>query len=432
MAFKTFFNELEFLSQYPMVGAAISDNSPVVPGYLFGEINAITYVDNGRNCKILTSFLVSKLQLNTPLTSVKVLKILLWLVNNGHKEMIDEVKFQEIPLKQAMYDLHGSTAYEEIRKLAKELLDTVFSEKPPSSDNLSELAVMPLSGYGSQANTTKMSGFGYSVKTQKSVSEKVTDGITTFVEKLLPTSEKESQPNQSSFLSDSLPQYKPLKIEKSDLELAPPVEDSYIPKLATAQPRAERKIKRIHRPGRAGGGWDDSDDEDTDAASAAVSEEISKENSIPAEVVEPSKLDLQVSDWSDEYKVVEEFLVDEPLCKLEYSKILSSCKKCSSLNCEKILSFIMKKLVLKEENLRLRALVFIEYLLFHDIIASESLTKLVIPTLKTICESEPPSKDAVTLKAKKICLTVANLNKVYQQQQQLPKQCTETEIKCNS
>lgn len=46
------------------------------------------------------------------------------------------------------------------------------------------------------------------------MSEKVSEGITTFVEKLLPP-DREMQPNPTSHLAEALPRYKPLIINKS-------------------------------------------------------------------------------------------------------------------------------------------------------------------------------------------------------------------------
>ncbi|KFM68280.1 hypothetical protein X975_12429, partial [Stegodyphus mimosarum] len=71
MAWKVLLNEVEFLAEFPMVGSAISDSPSPIPGYLYGEINAITYVENGIHCKPLAAFLVSRLQSTTPFIATK-------------------------------------------------------------------------------------------------------------------------------------------------------------------------------------------------------------------------------------------------------------------------------------------------------------------------------------------------------------------------
>ncbi|GBN67722.1 AP-4 complex accessory subunit tepsin [Araneus ventricosus] len=172
MAWQTLYEEVEFLTLHPEVGLAISDTNTPVPGYLFGEINAITYVDYGNNCKPLVNFLISRLEANTPLVSAKVLKLLLYLVTNGHAEMVEEVKFHEVALKEALGfygppdDLHGKTFYENIRKMAKEILEYVFSEDKRTQENILPPAPSELTGYGSSASSKNLQGFGFSVKTQ--------------------------------------------------------------------------------------------------------------------------------------------------------------------------------------------------------------------------------------------------------------------------
>ncbi|XP_071040922.1 AP-4 complex accessory subunit Tepsin isoform X2 [Parasteatoda tepidariorum] len=360
-ALKTLYNEVELLVQYPEVGLAISDSAAPVPGYLYGEINAVTYINYGNNCKPLVNFLVSRLQPGTPLVAIKILKLLLYLVKNGHTEIVEEVKYQEVALKEAMGfhgppdDLHGKAFYENIRKLAKELLDFIFSENREVSD-ASPPPVLELTGYGSNANTKGLSGFGFSVKSQKSISEKITDGVTSFVDKLLPSNDKEQAETQASHLGDSLPQYKPLIINKDSAEidmLAPASTQNVTQKLAPV-PRSKRKA-RVYKPGKPGGGWDDSDDEEEEDVMELAREDISKCSSVSFDCIDISKVEVKdsVIDWVDEHKVVDSFTLNEPLHKIDYSSITSLCKSCSSLNCDKILAFLLSKLEEKEELVQL-------------------------------------------------------------------------------
>ncbi|XP_055946462.1 AP-4 complex accessory subunit tepsin-like [Argiope bruennichi] len=437
MAWQTLCNEVEFLTQHPEVGLAVTDSTAPVPGYLFGEINAITYVDYGNHCKPLVNFLISRLEANSPLVSTKVLKLLLYLVKNGHAEMVEEVKFHEVALKEALSfygvpdDLHGKAFYENIRKMAKEILDYVFSEDKRTHENVLPPAASELTGYGSSANSKNLQGFGFSLKTQKSVSEKMSDGISNFVEKLLP-SNKPVETAHVSHLSEALPQYKPLIINRSipDCEevpsqLRPSPVQMPVPTLRT------KKKASVYKPGRPGGGWDDSEDEEIEAE-MAVPEEISHKSCTSVDSIDFSKIEFKevTVDWVDEHKVVDEFTVNAKLNKLDNTTILSLAKRCSSLNCDKVLSFLVEKLSENEENVQLRALVFMEYLLFHDIITLESLLKIVLPSLKELNEKEDEIPTAVKVKAKKIILIIENLNRICQQRQS--KQLADTLIPCNS
>ncbi|GFQ76773.1 AP-4 complex accessory subunit tepsin [Trichonephila clavata] len=407
MAWKTLCNEVEFLTQHPEVGLAISDSTAPIPGYLFGEINAITYIDYGNNCKPLVNFLVSRLEANTPLVCIKVLKLLMYLVKNGHAEMVEEVKFHEIKLKEALGfhgpsdDLHGKRFYENIRKASKELLEYVFSEDKKRNENVAPPPQSELIGYGSSASSKNLQGFGYSVKSQKTVSEKMSDGITNFVEKLLPSNEKGTESSQGTHL----------------MQMPPPTL------------RTKKKVS-VYKPGRPGGGWDDSEDEDLEPDT--VPEEIVQESCASVDSVDFSKIELKevATDWIDEHKVVDEFTIDEKLSKLDNTTILYHCKRCSSLNCDKVLSFLVEKFSEKVENVQLRALVFVEYLLFHDIITLESLLRIILPSVKELSSKEEDIPNAVKIKAKKINLIIENLNKTCQQRQS--KQLVGTPISCNS
>ncbi|GFY75815.1 AP-4 complex accessory subunit Tepsin [Trichonephila inaurata madagascariensis] len=437
MAWKTLCNEVEFLTQHPEVGLAISDSTAPIPGYLFGEINAITYIDYGNNCKPLVNFLASRLEANTPLVCIKVLKLLLYLVNNGHAEMVEEVKFHEIKLKEAMGfhgppdDLHGKRFYENIRKASKELLEYVFSEDKKRNENVAPPSQSELIGYGSSASSKNLQGFGYSVKSQKTVSEKVSDGITNFVEKLLPSTDKGTESSQGTHLSEALPQYKPLIINKRVLDCEV-METETRPSLVQMPPPTLRTKKKVsvYKPGRPGGGWDDSEDEDLEQDT--VPEEIVQESCASVDSVDFSKIELKevATDWIDEHKVVDEFTIDEELSKLDNTAILFHCKRCSSLNCDKVLNFLVEKFSNKVENVQLRALVFVEYLLFHDIITLESLLRIILPSVKELSCREEDIPNAVKIKARKVNLIIENLNKTCQQRQS--KQLVGTPISCNS
>lgn len=423
MALKTLFNEVEFLTQYPMVALAISDSTGPVPGYLFGEINAITYVDNGYNCKPLANYLVSRLKNDTPIVCIKVLKLLTYLGKNGHPQIIEEVKLHEVAIKDARSfngpadDVHGSSFYQTIRKMAKELLDVIFRENREVMDSSSYSELTPLSGYGSEASSKKLTGFGHSMKTEKSVSDVVSDSFSNFVEKLFPSPDKESEPQRMSHLSDALPKYKPIIVEKDQSveETTALMQSSF--KTMCAPKRPQRKVK-VHRPGRAGGGWESSSDEEDSKNSPVPEMESCKESTISSESLETDKSSmLDTCDISDECKIVEEFAVNKPLCDIDYADIFSICNRCSALNHEEVLTLLLKKVSDRddtEELVQLRALILIEYLLFHDVVSLDSLMKIVIPHLKKFLEEKKDVKSSVKIKAMKIQMGVEILNRKVQ------------------
>ncbi|GIY95585.1 AP-4 complex accessory subunit tepsin [Caerostris extrusa] len=439
MAWKNLYNEVEFLTQHPEVALAISESNTPVPGYLFGEINALTYIDYGNNCKPLVNLLVSRLEVNAPIVSMKVLKLLIYLVKNGHTEMVEEVKFHEIALKESMGfhgppdDLHGKTFYESIRKMARELLEYVFSEDK-THENISPPCQSELTGYGSSGSSKNLQGFGFSIKTQKSVTEKVSEGITNFVEKLLPSNDKTLNSAEVTHLSEALPQYKPMIINKSvpTCEEIPSESRSSVVQMPPPTIRTKKKTK-VYKPGRPGGGWDDSEDEDEeDLIPEIVPEDVIEKSCTSVDSVDFSKIELKeiAIDWIDERKIVDEFTVNEELSKLNSSTILTLSKRCSLLNCDKVLCFLVEKFSEKVENIQLRALIFVEYLLFHDIISLESMSSIILPSVKELSTKGDDIPASVKIKARKVGLIIENLNKVYQRRH--PKQFVETSISCKS
>ncbi|CAL1277952.1 unnamed protein product [Larinioides sclopetarius] len=352
--------------------------------------------------------------------------------------MVEEVKFHEVALKEALGfygppdDLHGKTFYENIRKMAKEILEYVFSEDKRSQENILPPTPSELTGYGSSASSKNLQGFGFSVKTQKTVSEKMSDGISNFVEKLLP-SNKPVETAHVSLLNEALPQYKPLIINRSIPDCEEVLSQSRPSPVQMPAPilRPKKKVS-VYKPGRPGGGWDDSEDEEEVEPEVVAPEEVSQKSCTSVDSVDFSKIELKevTVDWVDEHKVVDEFTVNEKLNKLDSAKILSLSKRCSSLNCDKVLDFLVEKLSRNVENVQLRALIFMEYLLFHDIITLESLLRIVLPSLKELNEREDEVPVAVKVKSKKITLIIENLNRICQQRQL--KQPMETVISCSS
>ncbi|GIY87027.1 uncharacterized protein CEXT_364831 [Caerostris extrusa] len=83
----------------------------------------------------------------------------------------------------------------------------------------------------------------------------------------------------------------------------------------------------IYKPGRPGGGWDDSEDEDL--IPEIVPEDVIEKSCTSVDSVDFSKIELKeiAIDWIDEHKIVDEFTVNEELSKLNSSTILTLSKR---------------------------------------------------------------------------------------------------------
>ncbi|GBN67724.1 hypothetical protein AVEN_56370-1 [Araneus ventricosus] len=183
----------------------------------------------------------------------------------------------------------------------------------------------------------------------------MSDGISNFVEKLLP-SNKPVETAHVSHLSEALPQYKPLIINRSipDCEEVPSQSRPSPVQMPAPMLRTKKKVS-VYKPGRPGGGWDDSEDEEETEPEVAATEEISQKSCTSVDSVDFSKIEFKevTVDWVDEHKVVDEFTANEKLNKLDSATILSLSKRCSSLNCDKVLSFLVEKLSENMENVQL-------------------------------------------------------------------------------
>lgn len=428
-------SDLEFLKQYPMLVQATSDNSTPTPGYLFGEINAVTFINNGVHCKQLVDYLLYRSRCDSPIVKIKVLKLLMHLAKNGHQRITEILKLNEQSLRELTGangppdPLHGRTYYENIRKMAKDLLDIVFSEEfssfiiPQSHSFQSHSSDVPgkIGGYGSNASLKRMQGFGNTVASPKTVGERIADGLTSFVDKMISSNtEGQKIEKQSILLSESLPQYKPITVDKPYPDIQP---ISVKPKmtLTHSDPSLQSKLlllgkKRVYKPGRPGGGWDDESD---DGEESIQHESHDSFHSQPSNfsILSNESIDIKlefgaVQDWLDEHKLVDDFTVNKPLSKLNWEEINATCKRCSALNCDKVIEFLLAKLSEKEENVKLRTLVCIEVLLHQDVVSVDSLSRIALPVLQSQSELD---STAVQLKSKKICMIIQKLS-CYQHQ----------------
>lgn len=78
----------------------------------------------------------------------------------------------------------------------------------------------------------------------ESVSDVVSDSFSSFMEKLFPSPDKETEPFAVSHIGDALPKYKPLIIEKSpSFGEQTAILESSVHSLPPAVPKPERKVK---------------------------------------------------------------------------------------------------------------------------------------------------------------------------------------------
>ncbi|XP_067123397.1 AP-4 complex accessory subunit tepsin-like isoform X2 [Centruroides vittatus] len=381
--------EFSFLSKYPVLNKATSENETCISGYLYNEITGITFEHDGLLCEQLLDFLLNKLQKNSNNVKLKVLKLLLYLVKNGHHHFKKELRRKDYVIKEACCAhgppdiIYGNEPYLLIRNTAKEILDELYSETTFSNESLeSKENKMVLSGYGSSASIGKMHGFGNTFQTSENVREKMAKGISSVMDKLLV--EDKNPKLQNEFLTEGFLQYQPVTIEHHGYENSAESVSSELKK-EQQNTLTKPKIQRKHMPGKAGGGWDDDDYKENQDSKDIIAESNTSKDSLDR--TEP----LSQADCTEEQKVVEQFTHLSACFPPTFTEIIEARKQCSYLNCDKIIDLLSQKFQLPETDVKMRCLVLLETLLHHDIISIEVVNKVFMDKLETSANSEDES-----------------------------------------
>ncbi|KAL3876332.1 hypothetical protein ACJMK2_034194, partial [Sinanodonta woodiana] len=264
-------SKVSFLNKISTLIKATSDDDQPIPGYLYKEINGMTY-DSDESCQNTLDFLNDQLDQK----SSHVLKLMKVLVENGHQNFRLGLLKQSFGVNEATKwsgppdPLHGNTPYLMVRKAAQNLLEVLFNSEeaePESQSNAEDnFSITPHTtlhtGMGSTSMTvagsrSRMEGFGnVPLHYDKSLGESLKDSIIRMAEKLGegPTD------HQQSVLSS---------IETQDSYTPPPISADFgneESNLLKAQPQTtavkREPLTKRHIPGRAGGGWEESDDEE--------------------------------------------------------------------------------------------------------------------------------------------------------------------------
>ncbi|XP_074606040.1 AP-4 complex accessory subunit tepsin-like isoform X2 [Acropora palmata] len=163
----------------PMLKKYTSDDDNPTPGYIFQDINQITY-ETITSCNSLLDFLIDRLKKQSPCVKYKVLKILCYLANNGHSEFRSGLRHKAAVIREAesftgeMDYLRGDALNQRVRATASELIGLLFNVE--SSETTSMHSMIGPSG-------KKMEGFGNS-HSQPAKNKTWLDSLMTFAEHL--------------------------------------------------------------------------------------------------------------------------------------------------------------------------------------------------------------------------------------------------------
>ncbi|XP_013408418.1 AP-4 complex accessory subunit tepsin [Lingula anatina] len=409
----SFLDKISFLKEYPLLEKATGDNEQPTAGYMFKEINNISY-ESGSHCQSLLSYLVDKLDSKSYHVKLKVIKIMRYLVDNGHHEFVEGLRKKSRGIKEAESfggppdPLHGNTPYETVRKAAKELSQQLYNEtgmqhrtRPPEG----RIEAVGISG----STSSGLEGFGNSPnKTTKSLGSTVVSGLRSLADSLSDHSETTARTKAADF-KRPFDQYTRVRLQEA-ISPGKSQENSITD--------THRGTQKARVKGRPGGGWDD--DEEEEVVSSGSGSQLgtssswnlhdrSTGHSAGSNELSDRMNSLTVSDdWSSEVQAVNQFTSKSAKLLPSRREIQEFLKRCQILNCEKITDLLNDALTSTNDVMLMRCLLLLEAMMRSDLFTVDQLTLVFSKNLIMLYQHK---EGAVQAKARKIIRQMEKLSK---------------------
>ncbi|XP_037013714.2 AP-4 complex accessory subunit tepsin isoform X1 [Artibeus jamaicensis] len=400
-------DRLNFLHRLPVLLKGTSDDDVPCPGYLFEEIAKISHESPGSS-QCLLEYLLSRLQSGSGRVKLKVLKIMLHLCSHGSSSFLLILKRNPAFIQEASVftgppdPLHGNSLYQKVRAAAQDLGSALFSDTPAPSPPSQPPRALPPTGMGAQSRPlSALQGFGYSKDQGHSGSAG---------EAFLSTIQKAAEVVANAVCPGP---------ESPGTQGPPPQGDAYQPATPPSAGHgpltpgdallAARAVR--HRPGQAGGGWDEqggspssqsSSQESgrskaSDSGSRSGSDSPSGASRAPSDLAERVEA-VTLSDCQQELRLVQ-MVTQGPRAFLSQEEAQRFVKECGLLNCEAVLELLTRRLAGTSERVQMRALSAIASLGRTDLLPQEHILLLARPSLQELSSGCP---GPVTDKAAKI------------------------------
>ncbi|KAK7870622.1 hypothetical protein R5R35_009121 [Gryllus longicercus] len=424
-------DKVSFVNYLPMLTRATADNQEPVPGYLFQEIEKIT-LQPEPSCQLLVDYLTQRLDRPSAAVKMKVLKIMKHLVNNAPRHFRYHLRKKDGSIKmatsyhEAPNPLTGTSAAEAVRKHSQDLLQLLFdaqlmaADENPQSKQVASSNIPKLGGLGSsKAASGKYEGFGSSPM-QKEMS--ITDKILHTIESWATTPDETNRIIQEA-LSNDPGNYEPIPVNLvlPSPSLKPPT-----------QPQKPPVKKRVHIPGKAGGGWEELPVPYSSSFLGGDSVVSADSSSDPGarEATENTVSEADdINTLPPEASLVQDFCSSGPLpCSL--SEIRSTGQRCVQLNVKEVVQSIVKVLEThfpqssreeSQEELETgnpevqltRAMLLLEWLLRTDVVHYPTVSDMCCSSLTQIASLNKSSASSKPLplqaKAEKLLLILEKL-----------------------
>ncbi|XP_045212227.2 AP-4 complex accessory subunit tepsin-like isoform X2 [Mercenaria mercenaria] len=386
-----FLSKVSFVSKLSVLMKATSDDDTPIPGYIYNEVSKIS-LESEENCETLVDFLVERLEKDSTHVKIKVLKLMKYVVENGHPNFRLGLLKKSTGIKEATKHsgppdpLHGSVPYQMVRKTAQSLSEMLFNMDTANTGSRQEKPQISSYGIGSGSQMSKqsrMEGFGNTPSTRdKTLGESIKDGIFGLVEHLGETTDDQQRELLSAIGTNT--GYVPPRDNMShDVSHDMPAY-SQVP--ATTDVPRKQALPPKHIPGKAGGGWDDSDDDDvTDDVTDDVIDEVNNGKQTTKSDTSSSAGNFERLDSSG----LLEFTAEQNLVSsyidnadngssilLKRAHLKSFLKECSNLNCDKVVEVLNIQLSSSSDQAVMRSLMLIETLLNSDLVNLDRLTSV--------------------------------------------------------
>ncbi|XP_072043027.1 AP-4 complex accessory subunit tepsin-like [Amphiura filiformis] len=372
--------KVAFVNKWPMLMKATSDDETPTPGYLYKEVSDLSYVSTGY-CTSLLSFLVERLEKSSFHIKVKALRVLKHVVEHGHNDFKIGLRRQALGIQNACkYSgdpdlLHGNAPYVAVRKAAMELSEVLFDTEQPKSPKRSGDGKVK-----SAVDPSKIQGFGYSPTHQPHAAKSLTEVIKGGVEQLASNLTNLSTDHRDGRTQTS--DYRPITGFQST---------SQRPKMSFVDYRSSNRSSD-----RPGGSWA----ADHHVGSHGSNDSSGQKSGASTDMSE-KLASVAVEDWSQEIKLVEDFVSFSNVKATPSREELNQfSKRCATSSSEKVLELLDKKLPdNSQHNMQMRSLCAIEGIIREDLVSVEKAQEMLQTNLRLLLNSQDR---LVQAKAKKI------------------------------
>ncbi|KAG0725765.1 AP-4 complex accessory subunit tepsin [Chionoecetes opilio] len=300
--------------------------------------------------QLLVDFLLSRLHSSSCPGKQKVIRTFQQLCTRGHRGVRVSLRGQDGALRKAAATggppdpLLANTPQLFLSSAIQELLTQLFDSKTVKEDEQwlagggSSSMSVATQGYGCHGVKGKYEGFGSS---PNAPSESLVTQVRGMVERVMATS---GDTNTLDLLKGDKGEYQPLSLPS--LGSVPPSQPATQPHIHLS---ASQKSKyKVHRRGRAGGGWDS--DESPDPMEEGAVSPLTSDPDLSPSLAPTSSLSSEAHSGAAEDHLLNTLTDSKTRWPLDHDKLVSMSQECVALNLSLLLAKISSKCLVLATN----------------------------------------------------------------------------------